>query len=91
MFVDWTKDGIDQESNVPVQLQMDSDAFAAAMEAKGVGTDKPVVVSDGRQLWLSEQLVFSLLSLHLPLVHAHFTMISLGLDHANNWYILRLV
>jgi 3-mercaptopyruvate sulfurtransferase SseA len=44
VFFDWTKDGIDQESNVPVQLQMDSDAFAAAMEAKGVGTDRPVVV-----------------------------------------------
>ena len=44
-FVDWTKDGADEDEETPVQLQIDSDTFAAEMEAKGVGTDRPVVVS----------------------------------------------
>ena len=43
-FFDWTKDGVDEDEETPVQLQTDSDAFAAEMEAKGVGTDRPVVV-----------------------------------------------
>ncbi|DBB04561.1 TPA: hypothetical protein ACH3X1_012641 [Trebouxia sp. C0004] len=45
-FFDWTKDGVDEEEETPVQLQIDSDTFAAEMEAKGVGTDRPVVVYD---------------------------------------------
>ena len=45
MFFDWTKDGVDEDEETPVQLQTDSDTFAAEMEAKGVGTDRPVVVS----------------------------------------------
>ncbi len=44
-FFDWTKDGVDEDEETPVQLQIDSDTFAAEMEAKGVGTDRPVVVS----------------------------------------------
>ena len=44
-FFDWTKDGVDEDEEAPVQLQIDSDTFAAEMEAKGVGTDRPVVVS----------------------------------------------
>lgn len=43
-FFDWTKDGVDEDQDIPVQLQTDSDTFAAEMEAKGVGTDRPVVV-----------------------------------------------
>ncbi|DBB13749.1 TPA: hypothetical protein ACH3X3_000757 [Trebouxia sp. C0006] len=45
-FVDWTKDGADEDEETPVQLQIDSDTFASEMEAKGVGTDRPVVVYD---------------------------------------------
>ncbi|KAL3136963.1 hypothetical protein ABBQ32_006565 [Trebouxia sp. C0010 RCD-2024] len=45
-FFDWTKDGVDEDQDIPVQLQTDSDTFAAEMEAKGVGTDRPVVVYD---------------------------------------------
>lgn len=55
VFVDWTRDGIDPDADVPVQLQMDPDLFAAAMEAKGVASDKPVVVSAA----LTSQLVDS--------------------------------
>lgn len=43
-FFDWTKDGVDEDEETPVQLQTDPDTFAAEMEAKGVGTDRPVVV-----------------------------------------------
>ena len=43
-FFDWTKDGINEDEETPVQLQTDADSFAAEMEAKGVGTDRPVVV-----------------------------------------------
>lgn len=43
-FFDWTKDGVDEDQEIPVQLQLDPDTFAAEMEAKGVGTDRPVVV-----------------------------------------------
>ena len=44
MFIDWTKDGVDEDEETPVQLQLDAGTFAAEMEAKGVGTDRPVVV-----------------------------------------------
>ena len=44
-FFDWTKDGVDGDEETPVQLQLDADIFAAELEAKGVGTDRPVVVS----------------------------------------------
>lgn len=44
-FFDWIKDGVDEDEETPVQLQIDSDTFAAEMEAKGVGTGRPVVVS----------------------------------------------
>lgn len=45
MFFDWTKDAIDTLATAPVQMQMQPDLLAAALEAKGVGSDKPVVVS----------------------------------------------
>jgi 3-mercaptopyruvate sulfurtransferase SseA len=44
VFLDWTRDGVDADDPVPVQLLADSGAFAAALEAKGVGSDRPVVV-----------------------------------------------
>ena len=46
IFIDWTQDGVDQDaSDTPVQLQTDSSIFAAEMQAKGISTDRPVVVS----------------------------------------------
>lgn len=45
VFLDWTRDAIDTSSELPVQLQQDADLLAAALEAKGVSSDKPVVVS----------------------------------------------
>ena len=36
---------MDEDEETPVQLQLHADTFAAEMEAKGVGTDRPVVVS----------------------------------------------
>jgi 3-mercaptopyruvate sulfurtransferase SseA len=44
VFFDWTKDAIDASAGAPVQLQMQADLLAAALEAKGVSRDKPVVV-----------------------------------------------
>jgi thiosulfate/3-mercaptopyruvate sulfurtransferase len=46
VFVDWTRDAIDTSTEVPVQLQQDPDLLAAALEAKGVSSDKPVVAYD---------------------------------------------
>lgn len=45
MFWDWTKDAIDTTASAPVQLQQEPDLLAAALEAKGVSSDKPVVVN----------------------------------------------
>ncbi len=55
-FFDWTKDGVDEDEEAPVQLQIDSDTFAAEMEAKGVGTDRPVVVSCPYRLFHSPNI-----------------------------------
>lgn len=46
VFWDWTKDAIDTAAGAPVQLQQQPDLLAAALEAKGVSNDKPVVVRD---------------------------------------------
>lgn len=48
VFFDWTRDAIDMEAAPAVQLQMQPDMLAAALEAKGVSHEKPVVV--GSQL-----------------------------------------
>lgn len=45
VFWDWTKDAIDTSAAAPVQLQQDPELLAAALEAKGVSHEKPVVVS----------------------------------------------
>eukprot|EP00877_Chromochloris_zofingiensis_P002229 jgi/Chrzof1/12006/Cz06g17250.t1 len=65
VFVDWTRDGIDPDADVPVQLQMDPDLFAAAMEAKGVASDKPVVVYDSGDGMFAARLWWMLM------VHGH--------------------
>jgi hypothetical protein len=44
VFLNWTRDGLDLDNLVPVQLQPDVNTFASALEAKGVGSDRPVVV-----------------------------------------------
>jgi hypothetical protein len=44
VFWDWTKDGLDASASAPVQLQTEPDLLAAALEAKGVNSDTPVVV-----------------------------------------------
>lgn len=44
VFWDWRTDGIDMTTAVPVQLQCDADLLAAALEAKGVSSDRLVVV-----------------------------------------------
>jgi 3-mercaptopyruvate sulfurtransferase SseA len=46
VFFTWTKDAVDASAGAPVQLQMQPDLLAAALEAKGVSGDKPVVVSE---------------------------------------------
>jgi 3-mercaptopyruvate sulfurtransferase SseA len=45
VFFDWTKDAVDASAGAQVQLQMQPDLLAAALEAKGVSNDQPVVVS----------------------------------------------
>lgn len=44
VFFDWTADCVDADSGAPVQLQMRPDLLFAALEAKGVAADRPVVV-----------------------------------------------
>lgn len=44
VFFYWTRDAVDTAAGAPVQLQMRSDQLAAALEAKGISRDKPVVV-----------------------------------------------
>jgi 3-mercaptopyruvate sulfurtransferase SseA len=44
VFFDWTKDAVDTSAGAPVQLQMQPDLLAAALEAQGVSRDRPVVV-----------------------------------------------
>lgn len=46
VFFNWTRDGIDDSDAVPAQLQIDPGLFAAAAEARGVSSDRPVVVYD---------------------------------------------
>ncbi|KAF6264271.1 Rhodanese-like domain-containing protein [Scenedesmus sp. NREL 46B-D3] len=43
VFFNWTKDAIDTSAGAPVQLQVQPDLLAAALEAKGISRDKPVV------------------------------------------------
>lgn len=45
-FWDWTEDGLQQGSTVPVQLDLNPDTFAAAAAEKGIGSDRAVVVYD---------------------------------------------
>lgn len=58
-FIDWTKDIVDTEDPVPVQLA-GADAFAAAMEERGVGNDKTVVVYDGGKMLFATRLWWAL-------------------------------
>lgn len=44
VFWDWTKDGLDLSASALVQLQTEPDLLAAALEAKGVSSETPVVV-----------------------------------------------
>jgi 3-mercaptopyruvate sulfurtransferase SseA len=45
-FWDWTADGLQHDTNVPVQLDLNPDTFAAAAAEKGIGSDRPVVLYD---------------------------------------------
>jgi 3-mercaptopyruvate sulfurtransferase SseA len=45
VFWDWTRDAVDASAAAPVQLLQEPDLLAAALEAKGVSHEKPVVVS----------------------------------------------
>lgn len=45
-FWDWTTDGLDPGTTVPVQLDLDPDTFSAAAAEKGIGSDRAVVVYD---------------------------------------------
>jgi thiosulfate/3-mercaptopyruvate sulfurtransferase len=45
VYVDWTKDIIDPNDTVPVQIAS-PEAFAAAMEKRGVGSDSRVIIVD---------------------------------------------
>ncbi|KAG6555719.1 hypothetical protein Mapa_002957 [Marchantia paleacea] len=46
IFFSWVKDGLDAQASVPLQLMKDTNDFAPVMEAKGVSTEKPVVIYD---------------------------------------------
>jgi len=59
VFVDWTKDIVDLDSSIPVQLA-EQDAFAAAMEEKGVCGDKTVVVYDNGKMLFATRLWWAL-------------------------------
>jgi len=48
VFFDWTRDGIDESASSAVQMQMHPDVLAAALEAKGVSPEKPVVVGEAQ-------------------------------------------
>uniref|UniRef100_A0A383W482 Rhodanese domain-containing protein n=1 Tax=Tetradesmus obliquus TaxID=3088 RepID=A0A383W482_TETOB len=56
VFFDWTKDAVDTSAGAPVQLQMQPDLLAAALEAKGVSRDKPVVAYDAGDGMLAARL-----------------------------------
>ena len=45
-FWDWTEDGLQQDTTVPVLLDLNPDTFAASAAEKGVGTERPVVLYD---------------------------------------------
>eukprot|EP00854_Cymbomonas_tetramitiformis_P025862 gene25862-31645_t len=62
VFVSWLSDGAgtDQQTGVPAMLLEDTDAFAATMEEKGVGTDRTVVVYDGGDGLLAPRLWWAL-------------------------------
>eukprot|EP00192_Tetraselmis_astigmatica_P013495 CAMPEP_0117665392 /NCGR_PEP_ID=MMETSP0804-20121206/9784_1 /TAXON_ID=1074897 /ORGANISM="Tetraselmis astigmatica, Strain CCMP880" /LENGTH=341 /DNA_ID=CAMNT_0005472799 /DNA_START=125 /DNA_END=1147 /DNA_ORIENTATION=- len=59
-FVSWLSDGIDSSSQVPAQVTTDNALFAACMEEKGVGTDRPVVVYDEGNSLLAPRLWWAL-------------------------------
>ncbi|MCO5572532.1 hypothetical protein L7F22_026287 [Adiantum nelumboides] len=46
VFFNWVKDGVVDDSDIPVQMTTDTEEFAMLMEAKGVSTEKPAVVYD---------------------------------------------
>lgn len=59
VFFDWTKDAIDTSTDTPVQMQMQPDLLAAALEAKGVNSGKPVLVrsiTDYVHTWVTGEL-----------------------------------
>jgi hypothetical protein len=59
VFVDWTRDIVDLEDDTPVQLAP-LDVFAGAMEEKGVGTDKTVVIYDTGKMLFATRLWWAL-------------------------------
>ena len=59
VFVDWTRDIVDLEDDTPVQLAS-LDVFAGAMEEKGVGTDKTVVIYDTGKMLFATRLWWAL-------------------------------
>ena len=59
VFVDWTRDIVDLENDTPVQLAS-LDVFAGAMEEKGVGTDKTVVIYDTGKMLFATRLWWAL-------------------------------
>jgi len=59
-FFSWTADAIDASTSVPAMLTWDADEFAATVEAKGVGTDVPVVVYDDGDMLLAPRIWWAL-------------------------------
>ena len=60
VFVDWTRDIVDlYDDSAPVQLAP-LDVFAGAMEEKGVGTDKTVVIYDTGKMLFATRLWWAL-------------------------------
>jgi 3-mercaptopyruvate sulfurtransferase SseA len=60
VFVNFTRDGIDTNSSVPLQVLPNGGSFAAAMEAKGVTVERPVVVRCNIYCMLAARLWWSL-------------------------------
>eukprot|EP00775_Hariotina_reticulata_P006530 gene6530-6758_t len=70
VFFDWTRDAIDMEAASAVQMQMQPDVLAAALEAKGVSHEKPVVAYDAGDGMMAARLwwVLSVAGHPCPLV-----------------------
>ncbi|KAI5081847.1 hypothetical protein GOP47_0001590 [Adiantum capillus-veneris] len=62
VFFNWVKDGVVHDSDIPVQLTTDTEEFSSLMEAKGVSTEKSVVVYDSGDGLLAPRVWWALVT-----------------------------